>query len=240
MRVRYGKRAVTCVLALAAIGSAASCKPPPFRTTQGSWTVGTLTRDGLDRYEFTDRGAGAKVTAPKSNRGGNLRVAAVKHGTPASLNHESCVTFNGPVAGSVQPGVVLRARLDAGRTRAILVTNNVWSGVRSTVNVHIADTDAPLVLAKVAGIDMTKGLGHFQKLKPLPWRLCGRATGSTVTIKAWSMTAHPTEPSWTNPTYTSTVRLPAEGVYSGKPGVFIGHLKAGQSTVLGEHTTRTN
>lgn len=240
MRRSFGKRVATCVLALAAIGSAASCKPPPFRAKHATWFVGTVTRSGLDRYEFADQGSGLKVTAPTSNRGGNLRLASVKQGTPTSLNQESCVTWNGPVASLVQPGVVLRAKLDANRTRAILVTNNILFGVRSTINVHVADTAKSSPYERIISFNMTGGLGHFQRLNPLPWRLCARAAGSTVTVKAWSITAHPAEPSWTDPTYTASVQVPANGVYAGKPGVFIGHLKAGRTTTLSDHATRTN
>lgn len=235
----FGMRMVTIVLALTAVAAAASCQPA-FRSTEGSWTVGAITQDGMDRYEFFDQGKGLKITAPATNKSINLRLAAVKQSTATSLNHESCATWHGPVASIVQPGVVLRARLDAERTQAILVTNNIWSGVRSTINVHVADTAAKPALTGLATIDMTRAMGPYDNLKPLPWRLCARASGSTVTIKVWSITAHPTEPAWNDPTHTASVQLPARGVYSGKPGVFMGHLSAGQSTVLSNHTTRTN
>lgn len=240
MRHKYRKLMVSCVLALVVFGTASSCKGPPFRSSHGTWTVGTITQEGQDRYEFVDQGAGLTVTAPAANRGGNLRFASVKQGTATSLDHDSCVTWNGPAASTFQPGIVLRAELEANRTRAILVTNNVLFGVRSTINVHLADTANSEPYTRVAPIDMTRALGDFENLNPLPWRLCARATDATVTIKVWSITAHPAEPSWTDPTYTASVQLPADGVYPGKPGVFIGHLEPGQTTTLSDHTTHTN
>lgn len=236
MRRSSGSRWATCVLALAVIGAAAGCQPPPFRSTQGTWTVGTITRNGFDRYDFVDQGPGLRVTAPASNRGGNLRVAAVWQHTPTSLNHGSCVTWHGPVNSIVQPGIVLRARLDENRTRAIMVTDNIWMGVRPTVNVHVADTDNSPTYSQVAAIDMTPGLGSFQNLKPLPWRFCAQATGTTLAVKAWSIPAHPAEPAWTDPAHAVSVELPESAVYPGEPGVYIGHVKAGQTTVLSGHT----
>lgn len=238
---RYGNRWARCVLALAVIGSAVGCEPtpptPPFRSTQGSWTVGTVTSDGSDRYEFVDQGRGMQVTAPSSNRASNLRVTGVKQRTSTSVNHGSCVTWHGPVNSITQPGIVLRARLDAERTRAIMITDNIWMGFRSVINVHLADSDLSPAYSQLGYLDMEAGLGSVQDLKPLPWRFCAQAIGSTLTVKAWSIPAHPVEPPWTDPAHAATIQLPESAVYPGQPGVFIGHLRAGETTVLSGHTT---
>lgn len=242
MRRKHTNRWTTCVLTLAIIGTAVGCQPaepPPFRSTQGTWWVGTLTPDRSDRYDFVDRGTGLDVTAPASNSGGNLRLAAVKQGTVTSLDQQSCVTWHGPIVGTSQPGIILRARLGPDRTQAILVTNNVWAGGRPGINVHLADSDASPVFTHVGAVNMSAGLGTIEDLNALPWRFCARAIDSTVAIKAWSIAAHPVEPSWDDATYTATVELPPVAVYPGKPGVFVGHLVPGQTTVLSEHFTDT-
>lgn len=240
MRHTYGKQLATCVAALLVVASAVGCKPPPFRSTQGTWTVGTITRDGSDRYEFVDKGAGLRVTAPSSNRGSNLRVVAVKNSTATSADQTSCVTWDGPVSSKIQPGIVLRAQLEADRTRAIMVTNNIWVGARPVMNVHLADTNASPAYTQIAALNLSGGLGPYQDLNPLPWRFCARVAGSTVTVKAWSIPAHPAEPSWTDPTYTAAVRLPTGAVSTGKPGVYLGHLMPGETNGLSAHSACTN
>lgn len=236
MRRRLWSRLGTCVLAVVVVAAAAGCKPPPFRSTQQTWTVGTVTRDGLDRYTYVDTGAGLQVSAPASNRGSNLRMAAVKLGTVTSVDQTSCVTWHGPANSTTQPGVVVRARLEATRTRAILVSNNIWAGARAGINVHLVDSNGSPAYTKVGSLDMTSALGHPQRLNPLPWRLCARVAGRTLTVKTWSTALQPIEPTWTDPTYAASIELPASAVVAGKPGVYIGHVQPGQTTVLSNHT----
>lgn len=241
MRESYKNRWLVCAVALTVIGVSVGCKPapppPPFRSTQGTWTVGTISAEGSDRYTYVDQLTGLQVTAPTSNIGGNLRIAAVRNRTPSSLNHGSCVTWHGPMSDGVQPGIVLRALLEPDRTRAIMVTNNVWLGFRSMVNVHLADSNMSPPYTQIAAVNMTAGLGTAQDLAPLPWRFCARANGATVTVKAWSIPAHPIEPDWADPFHAVAVQVPESAVYPGKPGVYTGHLKAGVTTVIGEHST---
>lgn len=223
---------IAAALTISIIGSA--CHPMMNQLGNG-WVQGIITRDGGDDYNH--RGANdVSVSAKPGNTGGNFREALIKDGQRPSFDQESCVTWSGPAAGTIiQPGVVLRANTETGRTRLIMVTNNVMYGIRSTVNIHLVDTDWEKAYSQIAG-KMTSSVGSFNTTQPLPWRFCAQVTGQDVRAKAWS-TSNP-EPAWDDDSAVVTATVPASYLYAGKPGIYIGHLRPGQATQLSNHTSR--
>jgi len=224
------------VLAVSVLLLATACQP---RTaTQGRHRWGAITPDGTDRYTFTDDPTGFSVVAPPSNAGNNLRLAVVRTDARASIDQRACATWNGPSSGVIQPGVVLRARIDAHRTRAIMVSDGIYVGVRTIFNVHLADSTAAEPFRKVGVVSLPYSVGQnpFHQA-PLPWRICARVVGTEVTVKAWPIAAYRGEPRWGDPVTSGTVAVPSDWVYRGLAGVYVGHLEPGQQTRFSDVAT---
>lgn len=215
----------------------AACQPRPTHhsgTIHGQVIAGAITYDAdpNDRYDISAPIAGqVVVSAPTTNSDGNVRLALVDMDTPPSIDQSACVTWQGPDDESIQPGVVLRARIDKYRTRSIMVTNNIWYSARHNLNVHVTDTNWSHGYEPVGSISVAKGLGVLPDRKPLPWRICAQALGNTVRAKAWSIPSM-AEPSWNDPAFAGSVTLPDSAPRSGVPGVYIAHLAPGESTEL--------
>lgn len=193
----------------------------------GRWT---MTPEGSDAYSLALGTRTVRATAPATNVGGDLRMAWWPSQAPPSVDSEACVTmtrWGGPRGGPVvQPGVALRVRQDGGRKRAVSVTNNVYYGARWAWNVHLWDAvgSARSAIRQVGSVHLTQVFGnHPRKLPPLPWRLCARVVGTTVQLKAWP-TSRGAEPAWGDPSYGGTAKVPADWVFPGRSGWYIGHL----------------
>lgn len=201
----------------------------------------TLTPDGGDevRWSTTDSD-GVRGVAASWTHGGSLREVATRTGATEGADQTSCATWWGPVVRDVQPGVALRVRTRDGETTAITVTQNVWSAARYRFNVHLVDSAATKPLERIGG-DWIRGVGGSAfYLDPLPWRMCARADGRTVTVKVWSTSTHPDEPSWDDPDFTFETEVPADWVYEGAPGLYLGHLLAGTESTYSDWTTEVS
>lgn len=217
------------------IAVAADESDPRSQNLSNGLQTSIITRDGDDAYRVTRPNATAiEVTAPTSNRNANLRMAVVAADAPVTIDQQSCTTWHGPLAGSAQPGIVLRARTDDIRTQLIMVSNNVFYGWRAGINVHLIDSEVwPEAVQQIMAFT-SNHVGDHNGRHPLPWRFCARAVGDRVSAKAWS-TSGP-EPSWNDPTATLTVTVPPEFVRAGRPGVYVGHLPPGQTSRFEDHT----
>ncbi len=221
---------------VAAEGVAASAHPQlPGASTV---TAADLTPEGSDRFRFelepAPEGVGGpgptvSVSAPADNLGGNLRTAWWLDGSQPSVDQESCVTWSEFSGDAVQAGVALRVRQVAGRTQAITVTNNVMWGARNGWNVHLWNGGRQGELIGQVSLTHSFGATVFQQ-PPLPWRLCARVVGISLEFKAWSLTAHSTEPRWSDPGFGSSFMLPRGWHYPGHAGWYVGHLRPGDST----------
>lgn len=218
------------VLVVAAL-IASACQPQ--LPTSKTYPITVLTPDGQDRYQITDKGTGFIASAPRSNTSSNLRVAVVAETAPTSTNEQSCVTWTGPITGYVQPGLVLRARSDSGSNKAIMVTNNVYYSYRTGFNVHVVVSTSSPMLRQVGSVSLPDAVGPdlADQILP-PWRMCARVIGTSVDLKVWAIAEHPDEPAWGDPQYSGKVAVPADWVYSGRPGTYVGHLAPGQSTAF--------
>lgn len=231
------RRRTVLFLACALTVTSTSCQPRE-QPVGGGWVREAISAptDLVDHGHTYEAGIDSiRVTAGPIGSA-DVREAFVRTDTPVSVDQQSCVTWHGPIEGSAtQPGVVLRADPSPDRTRMIMVTNNVAFEWRPALNVHLVDSpDGEPVFRKIASRSLTT-IGSWDTTQPLPWRLCARAVGRWVEAKAWSLTNE--EPSWIHPSATITVLLPPEYVRAGRPGVYVGHLGAHESTLLTDHRT---
>ena len=213
--------------ASAARTPAGPVRSPAARPAAPAFAHGSLTPQGADRYEYRSSADGLRVTAPRSNRGGNLRAVWWSAPGKPSVDQQACVTwtdFDGPL---VQAGVALRVRRTGGHVEAVTVTNNVWSGARSGWNVHVWRGD--LASSGLVGQVFLPAFGTSVFQPPLPWRMCARAIGRLFEFKAWAMAVDP-EPEWGDPTHGASMVLTADTVAAGRAGWYVGHLRGGETT----------
>lgn len=247
----YAKRfAVVATAVVSLLGAA--CQPPEDQKTGGGivggagferqadpFTIGVITEDPTDKFSVTEPAPNAiTVKGAAANRYGNTRLAIIHQDAETSIDQLSCVTWHGPDVSAVQPGVMLRTQTAAGRTRAIMVTNNIFFGVRQTMNVHVVDTNNSPAYTKV-GHYVSSLIGEPAKHQPLPWRFCAKVTGTHLQVKAWNLTVP--EPGWSNtdPKKVLNMELPADTVFAGKPGVYAGHIGANQTAKFTDRATAT-
>ena len=199
-----------------------ACQPasPSLLTEYKTTIVGKLTPDGSDAFAFTSTTQGMRVRGASANTGSNLRMVGFKKAWPAATDQQSCITWASGNDGNAQPGVALRIDARADRVRSIIITNNILYGARWGFNVHLGDSGGSPQLTKVGSFTID------WSATPLPWTICGRVQGRTLTAKAWPSTI--AEPAWGDPAFGTTVELPTSWVYSGRPGFYVGHLTADQ------------
>jgi hypothetical protein len=183
----------------------------------------TVTPDGSDRYLIESSGVQVHAAAPRTNTGGNHRAVFWPEASPPVTDGQSCATWTAQSdPRRVQQGAALRIATDeAGRTRAVTVTKNIWFGITWTFNFHVWDTSRHPPGAQIGNVDMGAVVGG----QPLPWHLCARTVGRTLEMKVWTGTEP--EPRWGDRSHGGAVTLPDEWVYPGKAGWYIGHLAPG-------------
>lgn len=221
------------------IGATLSVDRAGSEPMPGGWVREFISTDPAGenhRFDFDRHDGSIEITAGPEDGTGS-RMALIRGDAPLSVDQESCVTWYGPVEGTIiQPGVVLRVDPSPDRTRMVMVTNNIAYEWRRSINVHIIDSALGDPSYQKVGTNSTTTIGYWNHTEPLPWRFCARAIGRWVEGKAWSLQNG--EPSWSDPTATVRVLLQPEQVHAGRPGVYIGHLGSGQSTRLDDHETR--
>jgi hypothetical protein len=193
------------------------------------YKTGIITFDGTDSYSVSRSGDSYTFKTAAGNKGGNYRMAVIPTEAPVSVNQTACMTWNHNKNDLqvIQPGIVLRANTAPGRTRLIMVTNNIMFNWRAGINIHLVDTSIVGSTAhhQIAGFN-TFTIGDPNKL---PWRICAQAIGNTIKVKGWSINDMP-EPAWNDPTNVFSTQVPDAWVVAGQPGVYMGHMKPGQTT----------
>ena len=234
-RMRRGVRAAVAagLMALAACG-------PGVSPLDASLGASLLTPDGRDVYGFTVTNGVTTAAAPADNTGGNTRVAFWRAADAASTDQEACATWVDGRGTWYQPGLALRVRTSPERTTAITITNNIVFGARWGFNVHVMDSGTRELFRKVGGFDLTEvfrpGGPGSTAVPPLPWRICGRVVGSTVSFIVWPL-SH-AQPSWSDARYGGSVTLPAGWGLPGLPGSYVGHLEPGDAMSFRDLTGR--
>ena len=245
------------VLGAACSGSSTTVAPPsttvaptsttttiPWRVPSGPLTQVVLTPDGADRYEATTSGAGSvAVSAPTTNQSTNLRTLIWQTDRPATVDQQQCATWPSVLdlseiglaglagnPGFWQPGLALRIATNGTVSKAISIAQNVWAGGQWIFWVQMWDTGAEVPLYATIDFDLRELLVVSAAGEPIwlagpRWLVCARVVGPRLDFKLW--TGRSEEPSYTDPTHAFHARLPAEWVYPGYSGSYVGHLRPG-------------
>ena len=188
----------------------------------------TLTADGNNAISVAQSGSTVTLTGVGGDStGSNYRGAYWLDGAPSVANPTECMTWASQTGtdNRSQEGIVLRARQVADKSlRLITVTKNVIYGITWVVNVHVWDTSLPTPFIAVGQFDMSAVVGNGSTL---PWNICARAIGNTVSFKIW-LPGHPV-PAWGNAIASRSVHIPTDYTLPGISGWFGGHITTGNS-----------
>lgn len=112
--------------------------------------------------------------------------------------------------------------------------SNLWrlSGGNAQMNAQMVVAAVFASLAVVANPRFRRSsvLRPAGVVAPLPWRVCVRARGSELDVKAWLPSD--TEPSWDDSTHGGSATLPGDQVASGVAGWYSGHIQPGGSELF--------
>jgi hypothetical protein len=227
-------QAVILSLALTGCGMWGSVDP--------SFSTAVLTREPANDTYSLAYNAGtqaATIIADGANTGGNNRGVFWFSGQPAVQDAESCARWSAENGGSkvvpnIQEGAALRIRTNGdGSVNAVTVTRNMLYGAVWIFNEHIWNTNKSPSYTLLGHVDLRPVFdpsGDGADPAPLPWGVCAKTVGSTLSFVAWlDGTA---KPAYGDTTHGGSVTLPPEYVYAGNYGWYIGHLSAGQSATF--------
>jgi hypothetical protein len=242
VRRRRGRPRMRWVGVVAAVALlAAGCSNRASAGAEGGFSVLHLTNAHDDHYVLTARDGQLTFQAPKTNKSIGTRQAFWPSGQGRSVDGEACVTWslqNGTVdpAGISQEGVVLRVATKGGRTRAVSVTKNIFEGYIWIFNIHVWDTANERHPYKEIGAKNLADMVWTPKaVNPLPWNLCARTRGRTLSFVVWSGSGP--KPSYTDPKASRAITLPRDYVYAGNFGGYLGHLHPGDSVTFSSLST---
>ncbi len=211
---------------------------PPVPGDIGPLDRLVLTPDGFDSYQRLSGGRTMGVTTTVGNSDANLRNIYIQRRGQPQVDEQVCATWSEQQGIVVQQGLALRVRTGVdGRSQAITVTKNIYGFVNWHMNLHLWTGDSgtwrPDLLAQ---FDFRYALldgytnnpvtgGRADVFAPLPWRVCARAQGPVITVKAWPATRP--EPAWDDPVHVLRALVPADTVRPGRVGWYVGHLAPG-------------
>jgi hypothetical protein len=150
----------------------------------------------------------------------------------------TCATWKAQSGTMLQEGLAARIRAGKGRVRAITLTKNTIFDVNWIFNILTWDTDRKGDIWRTVGqFNMAEALVDPDgNLRPLPWRVCLRTIGRSVSFKVW-LPRSMTEPSWSSRVYARQAVLPSAFRAPGKPGWYVGHVPDGGRLVYRKLTT---
>jgi hypothetical protein len=201
-----------------------------------SVVASVATGDGPQTYDFEPMADSNTVTVHSPpGTGRNLRMVWTSSDTPVSRDHQACDTWgitDGPIT---QQGVALRIVEEAESvSRAICVMKNIWMGGNWIFNAIGFDHGSFVVLGSV---DLSETFDPHGLVPQLPWRMCARVQGRTLVWKVWPTTR--SEPAWGDAMFGTTITLPTEWVYPGRPGFYVGHLEMGDDAEFTDESVTT-
>jgi len=216
---------VCAVVFLAAcFGPAGNDSGPVFSPIDSAWAGRQLTRDGSDSYSLTGN---ASVAAAGSNGGGNTRTVWWSSAQNPLTDQQSCATWSSESGAIDQQGAALRVTPE----RAITVTKNIWLYGTWIFNVHVWGTSGG---TQLASFDLSSVFRRNGQVIALPWDLCARVVGATLSLEVW--VDGQSQPPWGDTSHGGTVNLPAGWVYPGTAGFYTGHLQPGDRAVFSHLT----
>jgi hypothetical protein len=226
LRLRFWlrmRRTGLLVFAIGLVGCFAAPTPigPVFSSIDPPWAGRALSRDGSDTYSLA---GSATVSAAASNSGGNTRTVWWDDSQNVLTDEQSCASWVSETNAINQQGAALRVTND----RAITVTKNIYLYGAWIFNVHLWDSSGG---TKIGSFDLASVFRpEGNNVVTLPWNLCARVTGGTLTFVAW--VDGEAQPTWGDASHGGTVTLPGGWVYPGWAGFYIGHLLPADQAVL--------
>ena len=221
--------AAVSVLSFPTPGAARSADPPELR-------VAVLTADFTDSLSFDANPGRIQAIAATSNSRTNLRSVFWWSDAPSEADATSCATWTDESKTLTQPGAALHiSEGPNGSVRAITVTRNVYFGGPWIFNVHVWNAGRMQRLDTIPVRSLLVNDDERQ-LRPLPWRMCARTRGESLTFKVWP-TASP-EPAWGDRRFGGTVALPGDAPTAGASGWYVGHLAPGTVATFSDLDTR--
>jgi hypothetical protein len=191
-----------------------------------SYKAANLTTDASDTYSLSASDGAVTITAPITNQGDNSRAVFYPAAQTPLADEQTCATWSAQ-SDPAQQGATLRLTTANGATRAITVTKDIFLFAFWTFDVHLWDTSTPNVFTQIGQFDLSSVFVNSSGLVPLPWDLCARVIGNTLTFEAW-VDGQPT-PAWGDTTHGASVTLPNGWNHPGNAGWYIAHLHPGNS-----------
>jgi hypothetical protein len=181
-----------------------------------------LTPDDTDVFNVAANKHVITVSAPITNQSSNTRAVFWPTTQLPVKNESVCDTWTSATQNSDQEGLVLRATT----TQGIFVEKNIY-GYAYWVFAILEYVGSPAQLQEVANFDLSSTFLVNGQLVSLPWSMCARAKGSTISFIVWP-SSQP-KPVWGDPNYGGSYTLPINDVWTGNYGWYAAHLAAGDS-----------
>jgi hypothetical protein len=190
------------------------------------YSLGVLTHDHGDKFSLTSKNGTTIAAADSTNTGGNSRFFFWQTGSPVLTDSESCATWN--ISSLLdQQGVALRITNVNGVTRGVTVTKNVYYSAFWIFNVHVWDSsNLANPYTQIGEFPLNSTFVPNGQYAPLPWNLCAKVVGNTLSFIAWP--AIDSQPAWGDPNFGGSVSLPS-GYENGYAGWYFGHIAAGKT-----------
>lgn len=203
---------------------------PPAPVPADGLTRSVLTAGGT-AYHYRYDGDRLVVRAERGRADPNRRELVVPDRASRSRDQLSCATWVRESGLRMQQGLAVRVVHQGRRVRAVTLTKNVFGGTQTVMNLLTWDTARRGDPWRAVGqFDLAAVLLHGRKPRPLPWRACLRVVGRKATFKVWPL-GRVDRPSWRDPRYARTARLPRAFDRTGRPGWYVGHVPPGGSAV---------
>ena len=200
-----------------------------------------ISRDGHDTYSLKLGPGAVRINAPSTNQatpqGSATRIAIWPPATKMVTDQQSCASWTDSRGKWAQQGIALRIRIDGSRFRAIVVGKNIVYGASWQMNVYTWDSARSPYFQTHGAVSLRTPFAAGDAPRPLPWKVCARVEGRTVTIKGWRKDE--SERTWSDPQHTGRVTLPSEWVFAGKAGWYAGHVQPGGTIGMGALRTST-
>ena len=107
----------------------------------------------------------------------------------------------------------------------LFAMQNVLYGAVWQFNVLTWDNQASPTMSPRGAVNLEPIFRPGGTVADLPWKVCAKVSGRTVTLKAWR--GDEAEPAWGDASHGGSVTLPAGWDYAGKAGWYLGHIPPG-------------
>jgi hypothetical protein len=206
-------------------GSAAGATGPTLNLP-GKLHGFLVSPDGADVFNVTDQKHVITVSAPATNQSSNTRAVFWPASQRPAKNGTVCDTWSSATQDTDQEGIVLRGTTTLG----IVVEKNIYGfayGYAYADFVIWEYAGSPAHIEKLAGFDLSNTLDPNGQLDSLPWSMCARAKGRTISFIVWPSSQ--SQPAWGDPNNGGSYTLPINDIWEGNYGWYAAHLVAGDS-----------